>query len=322
ADHKWGMKSQGENVLSSTEGRFPANIIFDEESAKVLDEQSGVSKSVARLPRKANNENSNTYSSNLFGQQTGKEYSDKGGASRFFYVAKASKSERNFGLDGYITIKLIKQENIESLWKKENMELVQLLLKDILGLGVESLSIEESGENILVRFQKDTLSTIRTEIKKIIELKTWNSLTHWLTKEYILDVFLKKEDGLNHVEFVKNLKKLVMKTGISQEKVGSVMEDVKNATYQLLLILNEKEEKDFKENKNFHPTVKSLKLMKYLIKMVTKEGAIVLDPFIGSGTTAIACLKTNRNFIGIEKESDYIKIAEARLKPYLEQKKF
>ena len=48
---------------------------------------------------------------------------------------------------------------------------------------------------------------------------------------------------------------------------------------------------------------------------------IVLDNCIGSGTTAIACLKTNRNFIGIEKEFEYVKIAEARIKPYLEQKK-
>ena len=73
--------------------------------------------------------------------------------------------------------------------------------------------------------------------------------------------------------------------------------------------------------KNNHPTVKPIKLMQYLIKLVTREGALVLDPFIGSGTTAIACYKTHRNFIGIEKEPEYVKIAEARLKPYLEQQK-
>ena len=42
---------------------------------------------------------------------------------------------------------------------------------------------------------------------------------------------------------------------------------------------------------------------------------------MGSGTTGVACLKLNRNFIGIEKEEEYVKIAEARIKPYLEQKK-
>jgi site-specific DNA-methyltransferase (adenine-specific) len=61
--------------------------------------------------------------------------------------------------------------------------------------------------------------------------------------------------------------------------------------------------------------------MEYLIKLVSKENAVILDPFLGSGTTAIACLKLNRNFIGIEKESDYVKIAEARIKPYLSQTK-
>jgi DNA modification methylase len=73
--------------------------------------------------------------------------------------------------------------------------------------------------------------------------------------------------------------------------------------------------------KNNHPTVKPIALMEYLIKLVSREGSIVLDHFAGSGTTLIACAKLNRRFIGIEKEEEYIKIAKARLKPYLEQKK-
>ena len=70
-----------------------------------------------------------------------------------------------------------------------------------------------------------------------------------------------------------------------------------------------------------HPTQKPLELMERLIEIHTNEGDIILDPFLGSGTTAVACLKTNRQFIGIEKEADYVKIATARLKPYLEQEK-
>jgi len=73
--------------------------------------------------------------------------------------------------------------------------------------------------------------------------------------------------------------------------------------------------------RNNHPTVKPLALMEYLIKLVTPPQALVLDPFLGSGTTAIACQKLNRRWIGIEKEEDYIKIAKARLKPFMEQKK-
>lgn len=70
-----------------------------------------------------------------------------------------------------------------------------------------------------------------------------------------------------------------------------------------------------------HPTIKPVKLMEYLIKMVTKEEAIVLDPFLGSGTTAVASLRVNRKFIGIEKEEEYLIICKARIKPYLDQKK-
>ena len=66
-------------------------------------------------------------------------------------------------------------------------------------------------------------------------------------------------------------------------------------------------------NKNFHPTVKPIALMEYLIKLVSKEGAIVLDPFLGSGTTGIACKKLNRNFIGIELNNEYFEIAKARI---------
>ena len=69
-----------------------------------------------------------------------------------------------------------------------------------------------------------------------------------------------------------------------------------------------------KERTNNHPTVKPIKLIEYLVKLVTKEGAIVLDPFLGSGTTAIACLNLDRKFIGMEKEEEYVKIAEKRIK--------
>lgn len=69
-----------------------------------------------------------------------------------------------------------------------------------------------------------------------------------------------------------------------------------------------------------HPTEKPIVLIEKLIKVNSNEGDIILDPFLGSGTTAVACLKLNRDFIGIEKEDEYVKIAEARIKPYLEQK--
>jgi len=66
-------------------------------------------------------------------------------------------------------------------------------------------------------------------------------------------------------------------------------------------------------DKNHHPTVKPLKLMRYLVRLVTPPGGVVLDPFAGSGTTLVAAKEEGFNFIGIELEPEYIEIAEARL---------
>jgi site-specific DNA-methyltransferase (adenine-specific) len=73
--------------------------------------------------------------------------------------------------------------------------------------------------------------------------------------------------------------------------------------------------------KNHHPTVKPLQLMSYLVTLGSRQNDTVLDPFLGSGTTAIAARHLNRNFIGFEISEEYCKIAEARLKPYMEQQK-
>ena len=68
------------------------------------------------------------------------------------------------------------------------------------------------------------------------------------------------------------------------------------------------------KRKNYHPTVKPIKLMEYLVRLVTPKEGIVLEPFAGSGTTLIACKQQGFNYIGIEKEQEYCDIAEARLK--------
>jgi len=64
---------------------------------------------------------------------------------------------------------------------------------------------------------------------------------------------------------------------------------------------------------NNHPTVKAQALMKYLIEMITPPNGIVLDPFMGSGSTGVAVLETGFRFKGIELEKDYFKIARMRI---------
>jgi site-specific DNA-methyltransferase (adenine-specific) len=68
------------------------------------------------------------------------------------------------------------------------------------------------------------------------------------------------------------------------------------------------------EKRNIHPTVKPLDLMRYLCRMITPKGGVVLDPFLGSGTTAIAAKQEKMQYIGMEIEPKYVAIAEARIK--------
>ncbi len=70
------------------------------------------------------------------------------------------------------------------------------------------------------------------------------------------------------------------------------------------------------EGKTMHPTQKPLALFEYLIKTYSNERDLILDNCIGSGTTAVACKQTNRNFIGIEKEQKYVDIANKRLQQH------
>ena len=72
--------------------------------------------------------------------------------------------------------------------------------------------------------------------------------------------------------------------------------------------------------KRFHPTQKPILLMEYLIKTYTNKDDLVLDCFFGSGTTAIACMNTNRNFIGIELDKSYFAIAKKRVEEKRKEK--
>ena len=180
--------------VATTEGRFPANFIHD-----------GSDEVVDMFPdSKSNWKNKDIHKgdlgiSNNFGASgiTGNHYDDSGSASRFFYCAKASKSERNKGLDG---------------------------------------------------FEKRFTKTMN--------------------------------DGIGGREH------------------------------------NEKQPTAY--NSNHHPTVKPIALMRYLARLITPKQGTVLDPFMGSGTTGIACKLEGFNFVGIEIDPEYFKIAEARIKNYKE----
>jgi hypothetical protein len=172
---------------------------------KILDEQSGESKS-------QRSERGNIIDNNVFGKynpqdNTKRGHNDKGGASRFFYIAKASKSERNKGLEGF--------EAKQMAWSNQ----------------------------------------AKAELKR------------------------------GNTEFADDTK--------MHNKV--------------------------QERLNFHPTVKPIKLMQYLVRLVTHPNGIVLDPFCGSGTTGVACKLEGFDFIGLEQDTEYCKIAQARIDNYVEE---
>lgn len=182
----------GHNKIELNEGRWPANIILDEEAGKVLDEQSGISKSTKSNRGEVEIFKLEDRESKWVGKTTERGHNDKGGASRFFYCPKASKKDRDEGLNDFPDFKKYEYGNPEK-----------------------------------------------------------HSFSHMVNNDSIV--------------------------------------------------------------KNVHPTVKPTNLMLYLIKLVTPKDGVVLDPFMGSGSTGKAAIRGGFDFIGIEKEEEYIKIAEARI---------
>jgi site-specific DNA-methyltransferase (adenine-specific) len=101
------------------------------------------------------------------------------------------------------------------------------------------------------------------------------------------------------------------KTGLSGHNGGKMKgEYIQEYTNYPTQVLN------FASERGLHPTQKPVALLEYLIKTYTNENEIVLDNTMGSGTTGLACLKTNRQFIGIEKEKQYYDVAVRRLSSY------
>lgn len=103
----------------------------------------------------------------------------------------------------------------------------------------------------------------------------------------------------------KGLEEFPEKTKVFNGQSGRSSEEIKDVEKRFTTI-----------TKNTHPTVKPIKLMEYLVKLITPPNGVVLDPFAGSGTTLIAAKTQGFNYIGIELTPEYVEIAEARLRAY------
>lgn len=161
-------------------------------------------------------------------------------------------------------------------------------------------------------------------------------------KEYRYDIYWQKERATNIFQLKKRPAKVIETINVFYNKqctYNPQMLDydgplrtnkVKNGKLGMLVDSQNKKPFEYNDNgkryplqivqykrdiltSNLHPTQKPLALMEYLIRTYTNEGDTVLDFAMGSGTTGVACLNTNRNFIGIEIDDNYFNIAKDRI---------
>lgn len=100
--------------------------------------------------------------------------------------------------------------------------------------------------------------------------------------------------------------------GLRRPKTGQVVGFGDSGTAARFLYTTKASRKD-RGKVNTHPTVKSTDLMRWLCRLITPSGGTVLDPFMGSGSTGVAALREGFDFIGIEREAEYMEIARQRL---------
>lgn len=376
---KDGRKTLPKNNLGDfkqPEGRFPANIILDEEAAKALDNQSGMSRSGIKGIRKSDGFNENSYGIGIGvkkGEENG-EYGDKGGASRFFFKASYNFLEQNeykmkneclnnYKLAQYVEqsglnisqiTELIAQTNVEERLKNKLVLLVRSALNlsekcvmyivaNIVAIATENMAspltqdfIQELENYILIQNLahiveiQDNIDTTPTTQSL---MKLFGSVLPVIEKNIKQDTLVKEEQKS---EQNKSTYRFVYQAKVSKAERNMGLDGFEEKkAYELN---NRKEGSSGMERrpgeggnnpylsissnrKNTHPTVKPINLLTYLIRLVTPKGGIVLDPYMGSGSTGIATLLEGFDFIGMELDEDYFKIASQRISKWEEYKK-
>ena len=117
----------------------------------------------------------------------------------------------------------------------------------------------------------------------------------------------------NELNFKTGLIDFSQKVGIDGDRVPAniITTEEYNETYDKNFLIAKPNKKEKGEH-NSHITVKPIQLIEHLIKIFSKKNSLVVDPFLGSGTTAIACKNTHRNCIGIEINPEYYEISRTR----------
>jgi hypothetical protein len=245
-----------------SEGRWPANVVLDEDAAAQVGEP-----------------------------------------SRFFYTAKASRSEREAGLDRTCTVK-----HITGLCETDNEALVASLRRATSDTPTVSWLTDESGESIMGLCPSDSLSTTLTAISKITTSEICNWWTPSHTSESTEDASWWTASGGSRAESAESANPLNPSTTSDGTALALGASGVVSTMLSTI-----SDGANWKPLTNVHSTVKPIALMRWLCRLVTPPGGVVLDPFTGSGTTGCAAVLEGFGFVGIEREAEYVAIAERRI---------
>jgi len=301
---------------NAPEGRWPANLLLDESAAAMLDERTIDKIHGAGVARKgSSNPAPSVMDPTSWGKvsSTGEmhRFGDSGGASRFFYVAKASRAEREAGL-----------EHHRFIWVGWTWEGVEYQAKlrvdtaqshprviDASGAQCQDASAWNTllfGSEHTAPFLRGCSSITSIETSSITSYPTLSWLARSLTSGSIVGVSNATGSLTNPVASATGL---TLSIGITSAGMVSLPGVGPVASGTLLKI----SESGPGERMSTHPTMKPLKLMRWLVRLITPPGGIVLDPFMGSGTTGIAAVLEGFNFLGIELEPNFAKISNARI---------
>ena len=129
----------------------------------------------------------------------------------------------------------------------------------------------------------------------------------------IISIFYKKQPTYNPQGLIKLNKPIIKNNKGKGGKLGHLSSEHKRQFYEQWYTNYPSNILKFNADRGFHPTQKPVELLEYLIKTYTNENETVLDFTMGSGSTGVACINTNRKFIGIELDENYFNISKQRI---------
>ena len=314
---KYGQAGRRVDTLElKPTGRFPANLIHDG-SDEVL-ECFPYSVSRAGNPNRSNHQpNGNTYFSN---KTVGQEHNDSGSAARFFKQCEFSQEEQ-WQLANIAEKNSSPQRNQDDFVQK----LAQILERHEVLLSEQELQVildcignysECIQSQNLAQYVEQLVNTDTTQI-------TQNRLKSSGSAQPAIDGFT-NSDKLARAGQKSEQHRFLYCPKASRSERNAGLEGMPLCRRAGLAGADRDGELDDVSERwrttpaqNHHPTVKPIELMRYLVRLTkTPTGGVVLDPFTGSGTTGIACVLEGREFIGIEREAEYVEIAEKRIAHY------